>query len=200
VLRSVLDALEQALIAMLAEHHRRQPLSDGVPREEARERLFGRGHTHVFERALDELSASGTVAVRDRLALASHRVVLSSEERRAYELVDHAFRERGLRPPDLSWLATEAHLAPTVVDRVVRLLQRDRLLVKIDALMFHIDALNQLKQDVQSLRLASGQAVRIDVAWFKERFDVTRKFAIPLLEYLDRERVTRRVGDSRMVL
>ena len=44
------------------------------------------------------------------------------------------------------------------------------------------------------------EPARIDVATFKERFGVTRKFAIPLLEYLDRERVTRRVGDARVVL
>ena len=41
---------------------------------------------------------------------------------------------------------------------------------------------------------------RLDVGRFKERFGVTRKFAIPLLEYLDRERVTRRMGESRVVL
>jgi selenocysteine-specific elongation factor len=38
------------------------------------------------------------------------------------------------------------------------------------------------------------------VSTFKERFGITRKYAIPLLEYLDRERVTRRMGDARLVL
>jgi selenocysteine-specific elongation factor len=47
---------------------------------------------------------------------------------------------------------------------------------------------------------AAGQAVQLDVAGFKDRFGVTRKFAIPLLEYLDRERVTKRVGDVRVIL
>jgi selenocysteine-specific elongation factor len=46
----------------------------------------------------------------------------------------------------------------------------------------------------------AGGTARIDVATFKERFGVTRKFAIPLLEYLDRERVTRRMGETRVVL
>jgi len=58
-----------------------------------------------------------------------------------------------------------------------------------------------LKQELARMKAAAGgQGARIDVAGFKERFGVTRKYAIPLLEYLDRERVTRRVGDARMIL
>ena len=72
--------------------------------------------------------------------------------------------------------------------------------VRIDTLVFHEEALKRLKADVAALKGAGGSVARIDVATFKERFGVTRKFAIPLLEYLDRERVTRRVGDARVVL
>jgi selenocysteine-specific elongation factor len=53
---------------------------------------------------------------------------------------------------------------------------------------------------VAALKASAGQGARIDVATFKERFGVSRKFAIPLLEYLDRERVTRRMGDARVIL
>ena len=64
----------------------------------------------------------------------------------------------------------------------------------------HDEALKQLKAEVTALKRSDGAGARLDVATFKERFGVTRKFAIPLLEYLDRERVTRRVGESRVVL
>ena len=57
-----------------------------------------------------------------------------------------------------------------------------------------------MKAEVAALKTSAGAGARIDVATFKERFGVTRKFAIPLLEYLDRERVTRRVGDARVIL
>jgi selenocysteine-specific elongation factor len=60
--------------------------------------------------------------------------------------------------------------------------------------------LKGLKADVAAIKASAGAGARIDVATFKERFGVTRKFAIPLLEYLDRERVTRRVGDARVIL
>lgn len=65
--------------------------------------------------------------------------------------------------------------------------------------MFHETALKQLKEEVRALRQGSEPAV-IDVAAFKDRFGITRKYAIPLLEYLDRERVTRRVGDTRQII
>ena len=82
---------------------------------------------------------------------------------------------------------------------MVKLLQRQKVLIKLDTLLFHGEALKRLKEEVTALK-AGGSTGRIDVATFKERFDVTRKFAIPLLEYLDRERVTRRAGDSRVIL
>jgi selenocysteine-specific elongation factor len=86
-----------------------------------------------------------------------------------------------------------------VADRMIALLQRQKVLVKIDTLLFHERPLKALREAVAGLK-TSGEAARIDVAAFKERFGVSRKFAIPLLEYLDRERITRRVGDARVIL
>ena len=197
---AVLDRLKTGIVAMLTEHHRDQPLSEGVPREEARERLFGRGHAMVFERALVELVATGRIAARDRLALVSHRVSLSPEEERARAALESTFRDAGLRPPDAGSLAPAIGVAPAVADRMIKLLQRQKVLVKVDELLFHEEALKQLKRDVTALKVSEGPNARVDVGMFKERFAVTRKYAIPLLGYLDRERVTRRVGDARVVL
>ena len=81
------------------------------------------------------------------------------------------------------------------------LLLREKRLVRLETLIFHADALQQLKADVVGLKTAApGGRATVDVAAFKDRYGVTRKFAIPLLEYLDRERVTRRTGDVRLVL
>jgi selenocysteine-specific elongation factor len=90
-------------------------------------------------------------------------------------------------------------VSAAVADRVFKLLQRQKVLVRLDTLLFHDEALKRLKAEVAALK-TTGTGARIDVATFKERFGVTRKFAIPLLEYLDRERLTRRVGDSRVIL
>jgi selenocysteine-specific elongation factor len=197
---AVLARLTSAIVDALRAHHAAQPLSDGMPREEVRERLFARGHPAVFERAIADLTAANTIGGRDRLALATHRVALSPDEDRARSTIERAFRDAGLKPPDVEAVASQAGIASGVADRVLKLLQRQKVLVKIDTLLFHDEALKQLKRDVAALKASAGGNARIDVGTFKERFGVTRKFAIPLLEYLDRERVTRRVGDARIVL
>jgi len=195
-------ALKDAIRSALAEHHRAQPLSEGMPREELRDQLARRGHPAVFEAALGELAAAGAINVRDRVALATHRLSLSPEEERARDAIERAYRDAGLKPPDAASIASTVGVDAAVADRMLKLLQRQKVLARIDTLLFHDQALKQLKAEVAALKTSAGAgaAARIDVATFKERFGVTRKFAIPLLEYLDRERVTRRMGETRVVL
>jgi len=80
----------------------------------------------------------------------------------------------------------------------VTFLLREKVLMKIsDDLVFHQSALTDLRQRIKALKTTTP---KIDVARFKDLTGVSRKYAIPLLEYLDRERVTRRVGDERVIL
>ena len=194
-------ALKDGIVKALTEHHRVQPLSEGIPREELRDQLAKRGHHAVFDAALAALATAGTISVRDRVALSTHRLSLSPEEERARAAIERAYREAGLKPPDAASIAAAAGVNAAVADRMLKLLQRQKVLVRVDTLLFHDESLKQLKAEVVALKASgAGAAARIDVATFKERFGVTRKFAIPLLEYLDRERVTRRMGETRVVL
>jgi selenocysteine-specific elongation factor len=195
----ILQRLKTAVLATLAAHHSAQPLSEGIPREELRMQQFRRGHAAVFDRALDDLAAEARIALRDRVALASHRVALSPDEERAREAIEAAYASGGLTPPDAAALAEVIGASTAMIDRVLKLLQRQKVLVRVDALLFHDAALKQLKSEIAAMKTTEGLA-NIDVAAFKTRFGVTRKFAIPLLEYLDRERVTRRTGETRVVL
>src|SRR6478672_8741587 len=110
-------------------------------------------------------------------------------------------RERlsGLAPRDVAGAASAAGIPAAVADRVSKLMVRQKTLIKVDTLLFHADALDRLKQDVLALK-GGGGAAKVDVAAFKDRYGISRKYAIPLLEWLDRERVTRRVGDARVIL
>ena len=196
---AVLARARDAIVAALTEHHRAQPMSEGVPREELREQVFARGNPAAFDVAIAELSGANRIVARDRVALATHKLALSPEEDRARVAIERAYRESGLKPPDAASVAAAAGVPAAVAERVVKLLQRQKVLVKVDVLLFHDEALKQLKAEIGAMK-AAGAAAQIDVATFKERFGVTRKFAIPLLEYLDRERVTRRVGETRVLL
>ena len=198
IARRVLDDLSARLLAELEAHHRSQPLSAGLPREEARDRLFGRPSPAVFDFTVQQLVESGRVLARDRLALSGHQVSLSPEESRVQRRLEEIFREAKFAPPDVAAAAAAAGASKDVADRVLKLLLRGRSIIKVDTLYFHASVLEQLKADVRALKTNTN--ARVDVGSFKERYGITRKFAIPLLEFLDRERVTRRVGDDRIVL
>jgi selenocysteine-specific elongation factor len=198
VLSSVIERLSAALLELLTVHHRDQPLSEGVPREEARERLFGRAAPEVFEHVVQTLVTAGRITARDRLALSGHQLTLTPEESRARDALDDLLRHARLAPPDLTAIAGTIGADVDVVERVARVMVRQQTLVKLDSLLFHASALQRLKDEVRALKAAGTKTV--DVAAFKERYAITRKYAIPLLEYLDRERVTRRAGDSRVIL
>jgi len=192
--------LRERLLAELAAHHRAEPLSEGVPREELRARVSGRADPAVFSMLIADLVAGGRVVARDRVALAGHSVSLTPDEARARDAIEAAVRAGGLKPPDAADLAALVGAGQPVVDRMVSLLVRQKVLVRLDTLLYHAAALAGLKADVAALKGGSAEPPRLDVAAFKDRYGITRKYAIPLLEFLDRERVTRRVGESRIVL
>ena len=196
---TVVASLEERLVAAVAAHHQAQPLSEGLPREEARERVFGLAPVALFDSVIKTLVGAGKLSGRDRLALPGRGVSLNEEETRARETLDRVFREAGMAPPDLAAAAAAAGVSPLVADRISKLLLRQKMLVKLDTLLFHVEPLERLKQDVRAMKGQGSQAT-VDVAGFKERYGISRKYAIPLLEWLDRERVTRRSGDARIVL
>ena len=201
--RSVVRALESRVVSALEAFHRAQPRETGVPKEELRERVAPRAAPALVEHVLQSMTSRGVIAASDRVALAAHRVVSSPEDDRDVARVESVIRDAGLTPPDLAGIAAAAGLTAAAVEQALKTLARAKRVVKLDALCFHVDALSRLKQDVQQLgasRPSAHAPVRVDVAMFKERFGLSRKYAIPLLEWLDRERVTRRVGDARVIL
>ena len=202
---AVAARLSQALVALVTAFHRAQPLSEGIPREEAREKIFAKADAAVFDLVLATLAGTRTVVGRDRLALGTHQVALSGADADARARIERAYREGGLTPPDAATVARTSGIPPAEVEKLTALLLRQKTLQRLDTLIFHAEVLAALKKEIAGLKPASpesssGGRATVDVAMFKERYGMSRKFAIPLLEYLDRERVTRRVGDSRIVL
>lgn len=195
-----LRMVRKRLLKLAAEFHAAHPLDPGLPREEARERLSRRAAPEMFDHAVAELVAEGALTATGHLALASHRIVLSPAEAQVRERMAELFRAAGLAPPDAAGAAASLGANPELAARMLKLLVREGTLVKVETLLFHAETLRRLKDEVARVKSEAAGPVRIDVGVFKRRFGVTRKYAIPLLGYLDRERVTRRVGDARLVL
>ena len=191
----------EALVALVTAFHKSHAMSEGLPREEAREKVFARVAPAVFEKVVEELKAKKALTGSDRLALATHRVSVAGADDRVRSAILDAYRAGGLKPPDAAGVEAAAKAPASIVEKVTTLLLREKALVRLDTIIFHADVLQTLKADVAGLKTtAPGGRATVDVASFKDKYGVSRKFAIPLLEYLDRERVTRRTGDVRVVL
>jgi selenocysteine-specific elongation factor len=154
----------------------------------------------IFEAAMRRLVTGNAILDRERLALPSHKAALPGGEATVERVAD-AYRAVGLTPPDRAAIAARARVAEDIAEAATAYLVRQKTLVRLDTLVVHREALDRLKGEMAALKAeGGGGTVRIDVTQFKDRYGITRKYAIPLLEFLDRERVTRRVGDSRVLL
>jgi len=183
--------------AELEAFHKSNPLVAGISKEELREKL-GLSQT-AMEAVLAHLIAEKQAeAAVEQVKLAGRGVALKDDEARAKEQIEKAFAGAGLKVPLMKDVLAALPVDKARAQKLVTLLLRDRVLVKLsDDLVFHQSALHQLRTLMAQQKAKSA---KIDVARFKDLIGVTRKYAIPLLEYLDRERVTRRVGDERIIL
>jgi selenocysteine-specific elongation factor len=168
-----------------------------MPRDTLRETIAHGAPHDLFDAVVTNLIARALLGGSDRLGLRSRVPTLDPEVARARERVERAVGEAGLMPPDAAALAAAVDAPTERIDQVVHLLVRDRRLQRLGPLLFHTDALARLRADVVAMK---GTTPELDVAIFKSRYGLSRKFAIPLLEWLDRERVTRRVGERRIIL
>jgi selenocysteine-specific elongation factor len=198
VSRRALEALRAATRELLARFHAEHALKAAMPREELRRRLFGRTQEAAFERVLASLAEDLEVKLTpDGVALARHTVRLTPAEQNARGALLEAALAAGLQGLDMARAAEAARHDEALAGRTCRLLLDEGLLRRVGELLVHRDPLDALKKDVR-LRWPPGS--RLEVATFKELTGLSRKFVIPLLEYLDRERVTRRSGNDRLVL
>jgi len=146
----------------------------------------------------DAVHAKKIELAGDLVRLPGQGVVMKDEESESQKIIESAFAHAGLKVPALKEVLAGLRVDRARAQKIVTLLLRDKVLVKIsDELVFHREALADLRQRLASQKVRSP---RLDVGQFKELAGVSRKYAIPLLEYLDRERVTRRVGDAREIL
>jgi selenocysteine-specific elongation factor len=179
--------------------HRDNPLAPGISKEQLREQLGLSLPKEVFAAALDRLSRENKLQLSGELvALAGRTVTMKDDEAESKSTIEKAFAAAGLKVPALKDVLAGVKVDKVRAQKIVALLLREGTLVKLsDDLVFHRDALGGLKQ---SLAVQKVKSEKLDVARFKEMTGISRKYAIPLLEWLDRERVTRRVGDARVIL
>jgi selenocysteine-specific elongation factor len=198
ILTLALGTIEQQLSSALEGFHNQNPLVAGMSREELRGRFPDVSH-EVFSRVLERAARGGKVELAgDLVRLRGRNVVMKDEESESKKILEAAFQTAGLKVPAMKEVLAGLKVDQARAQKIVTLLLRDKVLVKVsDDLLFHREALDDLRRLMAQEKAKSS---KINVARFKDLTGVTRKYAIPLLEYLDRERITRRVGDERVIL
>jgi selenocysteine-specific elongation factor len=179
--------------------HRANPLLPGIPKQELRARA-GRARVEIFDAALGDLMATRALVVTgDLVGQAGREISLSTEETRAKELMEREFESAGLTVPGFASVLAKLPVDAPRAQKILQILLREKVLVKISSeLVFHRSTLLKLREMLAKYRKEHG--ARLPITVFKELTGITRKYAIPLLEHLDREQVTRRAGDERVIL
>jgi selenocysteine-specific elongation factor len=197
--------LKQAAVDEVSEHHRKEPLGRGAARETLRERRFAHTPPEVFRAVLGALELEGElVSDRDVVRARTHTVELSSDDAELKDRLAKVYEQAQLEPPTLDEALQTAGVNSAQRNhgrKVLQLLIDGSIVVRVQGeLFFHRNALDRLIARLKEFADQHEPDRTIDVAKFKELAGVSRKYAIPLLEFLDRERITRRAGDHRAIL
>ncbi len=192
--RAWFQAARDRLEKTVREFHRQKPLLAGIPRSELRASLAQDMPPFLLEALLE--SSKDVVAEGEIVRLPAHAPVLGEDEQQAQQAIERAFEQAGLTVPAVAEVLAQAGVGAAQARTLLEILLREKRLVRIDRdLVFHRSAMDGLRS-----LLAGRRSARFSVPDFKEWTGISRKYAIPLLEYLDRTRVTRREGDQRVIL
>ena len=203
--RTPFDNLKAKTFLEIEAFHRKEPLARGILRETLREKIFSRLAVEIFKAVLAGLETDGKIASeKDTVRAAAHSLELSTDEKTMRERLLNIYRTAKLEVPKLEDALAES-LRDTKSDKnharkIFQILLNSGEIVKItDEFYFARGEIDTLVANLR--KFAENSADRlIDVAAFKDIAGISRKYAIPLLEYFDREKLTRRAGDKRLIL
>ncbi len=199
VFRPDLEEFKTKIAQFLADFHSRNPLIVGVPREELKERFFGKAANSYFTFVLNQMENETRIQIKgSTVSLQGQQLVLSPEQNQAKEHMLQLIQRKGLQPPTLEeLLKTVPYDRSQVRDVYYFLLQQGELIRVSENIVLSPGQITLLQSQ---LKESFPRGHTFTVPEFKELFGISRKYAIPFLEFLDRKRVTRRMGDKRVVL
>jgi len=205
IARTPFDNLKTKTMAEIENFHKREPLAQGIGQATLREKIFSHLPPEIFRTVLENLSKENKIAAeKDFVRAASHNLELSAEERILRENLEKIYKSAKLEVPKLDDALAQAiantKLTQAHARKIFQLFLNSDEVVKIsDEFYFMRNEIEKLSEKLQNFASNSSDRL-IDVPQFKDLAGISRKYAIPLLEYFDREKVTRRAGDKRLVL
>jgi selenocysteine-specific elongation factor len=205
IARTPFENLKTKTLAEIENFHRKEPLARGILRETLREKIYAHLAPEIFRGVLTNLENEKLVAAeKDIVRLAAHSTELSADEKMLRVRLEKTYKTARLEVPKLEDALSEVikntKSSRETARKVFQLLLDSGEIIKItDEFYFSKKEIADLINKIKDYAAQNSDRL-IDVAKFKDIAGISRKYAIPLLEYFDRERVTRRAGDKRLVL
>jgi selenocysteine-specific elongation factor len=189
--------LRGLVVDELSAFHRANPLKPGMSREELRVRAGG-ADERVFAFLVSSLGAEGVVTTeRDKARLTAHEVRLSPEQQRVVDALESEFSRAEAAPPSAGEALGRAGVTGDEEHELFQVLVQSGKLVRVkDSLFFHARALDAIQTKLVAFLRERKEIGPSDI---KDLFGISRKYAIPLLEFFDQRRVTARVGERRIL-
>jgi selenocysteine-specific elongation factor len=199
------EKLSRTAVEEVNLRHEREPLARGLARETLRERHFAHAAPEIFRAVLAQLEKDGVlVTEKDLVRAQAHGLELSSADEQLRGKIAEIYESAALEAPALDQALVSAGIPAAQRAhgrKIIQLLIDNRTLVRVQPEMFfHSGAIERLKETLRQYASEHEPERLIDVPEFKNLAGVSRKYAIPLLEYFDSERITRRAGDKRIIL
>lgn len=195
--RDFVNELIISLQKYLEDFHQRYPLKAGVPKEEIRSRFFGDTKVKLVEEILKYIEQKGIIKINQEIiSLGGFTIQLNPEQKKIAQEIEESFKEGGFNPPNMKNLLKDVKNQEEYKQVSMALVQWSIIIKLTEDIYFHkdnylaaIDQLHRYFEDHQD----------IDIASFRDLLNTSRKYAIALLEYFDQQRITKRVGDIRVL-
>jgi selenocysteine-specific elongation factor len=199
VAESNISRLKERIRLYLEKHHQNRPLSSGASREELKERFLPGGSSPYFQFLLSSWQQDNFIEIRgSSVALCGSRITLTPEQEDTRSRILKIIESSKLKTPTPDEIVKKLGGGKVEIREILfYLLERGEIVRIAGDMLLLPSQLESLERRVRD-RFPSGTP--FSVSDFKQLLSVSRKFAIPLLEYLDRKKVTRRTGDNRVVI
>ena len=194
----VMADLKRFTLDYLKEFHQKNPLQGGAGKEELKSKLPHQVDPRLFNHLLSILTEEKKIALeKETVRLASHTISLKEEEKDLRKKIVVLFSRTRLQPPTVKETLAELGVSENELKPVLQLLTKEKVLVKVkEDLYFHRQALEELEGKVVDFLQRNKE---MTPPQFKDLSQVSRKFAIPLLEHFDGKKLTMRIGDKRVL-
>lgn len=194
----IVKEIKSNILNYLKEFHKSNPLEEGVSRNEVYSSLDIKIDEHVFSYILNNLKKDKQIEIVDKyIKIYGYEVKVHSDSEKIYNMVLNLISKGKLTPPTYKELKEKVSCSPKELNDILRLLEKEGKVVRLNENIVY--AKQVVEELLDKLTAYFEQQQELTPADFKALTGLSRKYSIPLLEYFDKEKITMRIGDKRVL-